>query len=308
MHGKTEKCRVYVDPFYFHDFSGYIEPLALLVDEVFIYDPRKLFFSYEYPKSKFNELVKEEVFVPVFVQRPKDYEVSFCLTRNDIIGDWDFFPTYSQHIEEDTKDERLIKLIESALNISDKNLINDLIFSISWDLIVSQALKAYCLTPSRLKPIWEYKFSKILGEEKVRIMREFLVNYTLKVPKDLSIDQIKKLRKDKASRGLRRWFENMYNKLKDVQFQKDMKINSIEVLLREFQEMLNAEEKRIQKLSKYGATISLTFINLVGLLITPLISVVSPIAVISISTIIEKIWKHFGRSNWIFMLLDLKKS
>lgn len=93
-----------------------------------------------------------------------------------------------------------------------------------------------------------------------------------------------------------------------MQLQKDMKINGIGVLLREFQEMLNAEEKRIQKLCKYGTTISLIFINLVGLLITPLISVASPIAVISISSIIEEIWKRFGRSNWIFMILDLKKS
>ena len=305
--------KIYADPFYFQNsFSDYIEPLALLADEIFVYDPTEWLSSGNYSRLKFEEFVEEEIFIPIY-NEPPDYEVPFYLTRDDVIGDGDFFYAYNEHLRNDFENERLNRLIKTALPNHSKYSVEDLFFEMNWDIIISQALNASSLTSSELKPVWEWEFSKLFSEEKTNAMKKFLIDYTLKIPKDFTIDQIKNLRKDNASRGLMEWFETTHNKISTLRCHDNISLDECEILLREFQDMLDAEERKIQKISRYGAAISSTFIGIGGLLASPAVgiadptvSVAGPMLYIPISSLIEKIYKRFGRNNWVFLLSDIK--
>lgn len=303
-----ESYKVYVDPFYFQNsFSDYIEPLSLLADEVFVYNPTNWLSSENYPQSKFKDFVEEEIFIPIY-NEPPDYEVPLYLTRDDIIGDGDFFYAYNEHLRDDFEDDELNRFIKTVLPNQNEYSAEDIVFSMDWDLIVSQALNANSLITSELKPLWELKFSKLFNEEKTSLMRDFLVNYTLKIPKDFTIDQIKNLRKDNASKEIRKWFETTCNKISTLEFRGNIDINDGEILLREFQDMLYAEERKIQKFSKYGAAISSTLISIVGFSVNPVVVIAGPVSSPTVSSLIERIYKKFGKNNWTFLLADIKKS
>ena len=300
--------KVYVDPFYFQDsFSDYIEPLSVLADEIFVYDPTNWLSSENYSQSKFKDFVEEEIFILIY-DEPPDYEVPFYLTRDDIIGDRDFFYAYNEHLRDDFEGDELNRFIKTVLPNQNEYSAEDIVFSMDWDLIVSQALNANSLITSELKPLWELKFSKLFNEEKTSLMRDFLVNYTLKIPKDFTIDQIKNLRKDNASKEIRKWFESTCNKISTLEFRGDIDINDGEILLREFQDMLYAEERKIQKFSKYGAAISSTVISIVGFSVNPVVVIAGPVSSPIVSSLIERIYKKFGKNNWTFLLADIKKS
>jgi len=303
-----ESYKVYVDPFYFQNsFSDYIEPLSLLADEVFVYNPTNWLSSENYPQSKFEDFVEDEIFIPIY-NEPPSYEVPLYLTRDDIIGDGDFFYAYNEHLRDDFEDDELNRFIKTVLPNQNEYSAEDIVFSMDWDLIVSQALNANSLITSELKPLWELKFSKLFNEEKTSAMRDFLVNYTLKIPKDFTIDQIKNLRKDTASKGLRKWFETTYNKISTLEYHEDVDLNGVEILLREFQEMLYAEERRTQNFSKYGAAIPSILITIVGLSVDPAASIAGPMLNPPISSLIERMYKKFGKNNWTFLLADIKNS
>ena len=303
-----ESYKVYVDPFYFQNsFSDYIEPLSLLADEVFVYNPTNWLSSENYSQSKFKDFVEEEIFIPIY-NEPPDYEIPLYLTRDDIIGDGDFFYAYNEHLRDDFEDDELNRFIKTVLPNQSEYSAEDIVFSMDWDMIVSQALNANSLITSELKPLWELKFSKIFNEEKPNAMRDFLVNYTLKIPKDLTIDQIKNLRKDNASKGIRKWFETTYNKISTLESHESVDLNAGEILLREFQEMLYVEERRTQKFSKYGATIPSILITIVGLSVDPVGSIAGPVSSPAVSYLIERIYKKFGKNNWTFLLADIKNS
>lgn len=299
---------VYVDPFYFQDsFSDYIEPLSLLADEIFVYDPTNWLSSENYSQSKFKDFVEEEIFIPIY-NEPPDYEVPFYLTRDGIIGDGDFFYAYNEHLRDDFEDDELNRFIKTVLPNQSKYSAEDIVFSMDWDMIVSQALNANSLITSELKPLWELKFSKILNEEKTSTMRDFLVNYTLKMPKDFTIDQIKNLRTDNGSKKIRKWFETTYHKISTLESHENVDLNDGEILLREFQEMLYVEERRTQKFSKYGAAIPSILITIVGLSVDPVASIAGPVSSPVVSSLIERIYKKFGKNNWTFLLADIKNS
>jgi hypothetical protein len=300
--------RVYVDPFYFQDtFYDYIEPLSLLADEIFVYDPTDWLSSENYSQSKFKDFVEEEIFIPIY-NEPPDYEVPLYLTRAGIIGDGDFFYVYNEHLRDDFENDELNRFIKTVLPNQSKYSAEDIVFSMDWDMIVSQALNANSLITSELKPLWELKFSKIFSDGKTIAMRDFLINYTLKIPKDFTIDQIKNLRKDTASKGLRKWFETTYNKISTLEYHEDVDMNGGEILLREFQEMLYVEDRRTQNFSKYGAAISSILITIVGLSVDPAASIAGPMLNLPVSSLIDRIYKKFGKNNWTFLLADIKNS
>lgn len=303
-----ESYNVYIDPFYFQNsFSDYIEPLSLLADEVFVYNPTNWLSSENYSQSKFKDFIEKEIFIPIY-NEPPDYEVPLYLTRDDIIGDGDFFYAYNEHLRDDFEDDELNRFIKTVLPNQNEYSAEDIVFSMDWDLIVSQALNANSLITSELKLLWELKFSKLFNAEKTSVMSDFLINYTLKIPKDFTIDQIKNLRKDNASKRLREWFETTYNKISALEFRGNLNMNDGEILLREFQDMLYAEERKIQKLSKYGAAISSTVISIVGFSVNPVVGIAGPVSSPIASSLIERIYKKFGKNNWTFLLADIKKS
>lgn len=301
--------KVYVDPFYFQDsFSDYIEPLSLLADEIFVYDPTNWLSPENHSQSKFKDFVEEEIFIPIY-NEPPDYEVPLYLTRDGIIGDGDFFYVYNEHLRDDFENDELNRFIKTVLPNQSKYSAEDIVFSMDWDMIVSQALNANSLITSELKPLWELKFSKILNEEKTSAMRDFLINYTLKMPKDFTIDQIKNLRKDNASKKIRKWFETTYNKISTLKSHENAGLNDGEILLREFQEMLYVEERRTQNFSKYGAAIPSILITIVGFSVDPVASIAAgPVSSLVVSSLIERIYKKFGKNNWTFLLADIKNS
>jgi len=308
MNKNSKESKIYVDPFYFPNFPEYVEPLALLVDKIFIYDPTELLISGKYPQSRFNEFVDEKIFTPIFISNPEQYklEISNYVMRKDIIEDYDFFPIYNLCIEADRRDRELLRIFDTFCSYS-KEQIDDLIFSLNWDLIISQVLGAYCLTPSVLKPVWKHKFSLAFKEEEIKLMKDFLINYTLDFPKNLSIYQIKKLREDNVSKKLRTWFKEMYLKLENLKIESVEEINEVHLLLSEFREMLNNEKNKIKNYCNSLGVILSTVLGIVGIIVCPFISAISPLATLPVSKLIQKIWEKFGKNNWIFIIAELKK-
>lgn len=302
---------LYVDPEYSPDY--YIEQLdvlPLLVDKVIVFDPtRHKLRNWNYPLERFSSLVENQVFVPLFLHREEGFQYKTCISREDLLPDEFFFCEYDKAVDEDLGDAELVRIVES-LGLD----LHEIAFSLNWDLIVAQVFRSPILITSNLEALWQHKFRKVIYDvsavtdipesvKKSNVLDGFFYRTIRRLPIDLSVDEILEFRNDKSARGFRKWFGDEINKtmkmsnITDVLFDEEM--------YRDFNELLSTYNK---KMNLASATITGIVAAVVGVLAGPLASLPSIGGPLLFPRIIKTLWKKFGPNNWIFVVLDLKKT
>ena len=326
LRGRTELLegsKVFVDPAYSPQFFiERLDVLPLLVDKVMVYEPSKANLKkWNYPIERFCEFVREGIFVPLFIERPIDIDVNEkqCLFRTDLLEDFVFLREYDKAVSEDLEDREFEKLALNACGGNSK-CVTDLIYSINWDIIVSQILETPIFINEDLKPLWKYKYEKTIRDisritntpelvDKSHIVKKFLYLKIHRLPMNLSIDEVKEFRKEKVATEFRRWLKEVFSRMvKEEEFKQ---VRPERDLLERFEELANTYRRKTQitgaliggaigvALSSLGANFAGIPSTIISLLTLPL-----PYAFIRI---IRKMWKLFGPNNWVFLLLDLEK-
>lgn len=321
LRGRTELLegsKVFVDPAYSPQFFiERLDVLPLLVDKVIVYEPSKANLKkWNYPIERFCEFVREGIFVPLFIERPIDIDVNEkqCLFRTDLLEDFVFLREYDKAVSEDLEDREFEELALDACGGNNK-CVTDLVYSINWDIIVSQILETPIFINEDLKPLWKYKYEKTIRDissitntpelvDKSHIVKKFLLKIGIP-PMNLSIDEVKKFRKEKVATEFRRWLKEVFSRMvKEKEFRP---MSPERDLLERFKELANTYSKRTQTI---GETIGITLSSLAAsfAIIPPTIIPLLTVALeYTFTRIIREIWKLYGPNNWVFLLLDFEK-
>lgn len=216
-------------------------------------------------------------------------------------------------IDEDLNDEEFSKLrMQLPKNLhffSDFNASDEL----NIDLIDSLYLNSPLLVPPQLKSIWAHKFERMIKQsraiipsleypEKIQALSYFLKSRPLKIPQQLSIDDLIEFRKDKEAIEFRMWLDNV------IQVAKSKGVaNTIDLgqeLRMDFQELCKSYEDRSNIVATSISGMATSIAGIIGGPIGGLVAV--PSYLISLKAV-KLLWEKYGTNNWTFFFIKKLK-
>lgn len=296
----------------------FLDILPLLTDKVIVYDPSvRNLRSWGFDEGRFRSLVDERIFIPLFAHSPSDFEPNDCITRKDLLPDSEFWGEYDSSISSDLEDDNLLTAISRVATVSQQTS-GDLVFSLNWDVLISQILSSPIVAADRFENVWAYKFDKTiqdLSELSGRrvaagggALHKFLYRAIKKLPSELTVNDLKRLREERAARRFREWFSGALDRAMTTK--KVTQVKPDEAIYMDFIDLAEKANKGINKAAEIaGVSIS----GAVGLFSTamgyPAAGVGGTIgSTVVLPRLIKKVWGRFSPDNWVFVLMSLRRT
>lgn len=245
---------------------------------------------------------------------PKQWESLSLQEKHDVIQERLVFLNFSLSVMEDLKDEELSKLIMRLLDsdASDAEVYMEKV-GITMDLIYSFCLNSSFLIPPQLKPILVHKFERIIKQskviipsleysEKIQALAYFLKSSPLKIPQQLSIDDLIEFRKDKKAIEFRIWLNNAVQDAKTKGI--DNAIDLGQDLRMDFQELCTSYKDRSNLVA---AVISGMGTTIAGIIAGPLGGLTAVPSYLSSLKGVKLLWEKYGTNNWAFFFIKKSK-
>jgi hypothetical protein len=234
------------------------------------------------------------------------------LARKDILPDEEFYVLYERAVGEDQRDPRLEGLCSELSELMKREVtVDSLAFNANWDFLVSMALSAPIASSSSSRRLWEYKLSLIgeppppnapTKETSAEAAVSFLKEYTLKVPSQLTIDDLKNLRSEKVAHDFRTWFSETLFRARTAD-----RIGGIDIaksIVKEFDELLKQYETRKGYAIAFGqAVVAVGLSALIG----PLGGVLSVGSLPAWKILVSKAAVRWGSQRWVGIMTDFKR-
>tara|TARA_Y100000310_G_C20681497_1_gene816220 strand:+ start:1757 stop:2746 length:990 start_codon:yes stop_codon:yes gene_type:complete len=311
---------IYINPTYVENFQSTIRIVPLLINKSLVYI-NKDNPNFSLIEPNIIDLAKEGYLIPTAIKETNlSKELNECKTviKQRLVDDALFSNLYCECIDSDYEDDDLRYLVKKSFDVSNEKEFNTtfsrLSFSLNWDIVLTQIIKTPILIDKRIKDIFNYKLKNIFdcfytpqSINNLNEIKEFLSKVNPIVPSNLTIDQIKIFREDKACIKFRNWIEktiyNVYDK------EKFDKIKTDDYLIKEFN-ILSESYKTKNNLISYSlsglaggfvggiSTGSIVSAGLTGLVTTPF--------GYALTKLCKNIWKKIGPNPWVFILQDMK--
>lgn len=299
--------KIYFNPYYYPDKTKLLRLCPLIVDKTLLYVNKNNISS---DILNLAELFQNEGFlIPVLISEetlPDSLKTSSCIFRKKLFDEKLFDKEYKQAIEEDQNDVEFKSTISNIQNSDTEfnTLIDNISFPLNWDLIFMNTLNVPMYFPNNCKDVFLYKLEKLNSQIYFpkRVINHinvtnFLEQINVIFPSDLTIDQIKKFRKQKAAINFRNWLER---KLFNIEEKED--ILRVKYLVQEFNKLSKSHEEHADFISaSLGGIIGALNEGLVG-------ATIGSVAGYGLSKILRSIWKIKGPNNWVFLLTDFENA
>ncbi len=310
--------KVYFDPTYFKGNINIIKLTSLLTDKTLVYTNKNIL---KFPKQEFLSFINEGIILPVTIDEnsiDKDIlNTGKVIIRKKLFHNGIFDKYYKTAIEEDKDDGDFKKLIENQFKCNKTNqekLLNNLSFSINWDIPFTQIFNCPLLANVSYKKIWEFKINKLdpsiyhpLRLRYIQDVSKFLSEINILLPNNLTIDQIKEFRRDKASIQFRNWLEKNLFSATELTYDK---IELNKYLIQRFNELSKSYDgsKNLISTSIGGCLGGITGWDIGGLTGAGIGSPLGSVVGYSLSNAVKNIWKKVGTNRWVFLFMDYKIS
>lgn len=290
--------------------------LPLLFDRVLIPDPTRFNVArWKLDARRLELLVAEDIATPIATGAAplSEFPTSRQLTREDILKDAEFFSLYEHAVAEDQKDPQVAQLCSDLSDRANREVtVESVAFNANWDFLVSMALRAPIASSSVFQSLWDYKLS-MFGEPRLpnapaketsaEVAVSFLKDYTLKLPSQLTIDDLKALRKENVARNFRNWFSEALSMARV-----SSKVDGIDVnktMIKEFEELVKHREAR----QNYAVTVGEALVA-VGL--SPIIGPLGAVVAVGATTppfklLASRAASHWGSQRWIGIFTDVRR-
>lgn len=311
-----EDSRIYVDPHYNPGFFVQkFDVLPFLIDHAIIYDPsKKKIERWGYNFERFLDFVEAGIIIPLSPgdEFLKEYPEKRQIVRSEVINTNIFFADYDRAVQDDLNDPGFLKIAKSLSKGKVIDDLNDVAFSLNWDLIVTSALHSPILYDDRQQTLWNYKIGTAIGLapennnlseiEQMIVLQKFLYRAIGKLPIHLPVDTILDFRRDNAAINFRKWLRDQVGIAMDAK--KEIQIEIDEHLFQEFKELSNSYQKKSTRL---GAVATGALAVSVGLVAGPIGGVASLGGQLIFPSIIRKLQAKYSHNNWALLLVDIKK-
>lgn len=236
-----------------------------------------------------------------------------------ILGEWDDekSKTLRELVFEDWEDGELSKFKKQLPFSFDGYYVNsycvdsDFVVSIDLNKNLMDAfyLNSPLLVHPQLKSIYAYKFESIIKQskavipsveypEKIQVLSKFLRSNPLKVPQQLSLDDLIEFRKDRKAIEFRIWLNNVFQEAKSKGI--DNAIDISQELRVDFQELCKSYEDRSNLIA---TTISGMATTIAGIIGGPLGGLVSVPSYLTSLKAVKLLWEKYGTNNWTFFFI-----
>jgi hypothetical protein len=316
---RIEGNRVYVDPVFYPAIASSIRILPLITKKTLIYantQNNKQGFRLE----ESLDLINENMVVPVAISEEhlhQDIAAKHAILRNNLFDESLFSIEYAEAIQKDHEDELLIDLINKQTFLSGdalRNHYNDMIYSLNWNLLLSQVIKTPVLAKPEMKQILSYKCKHIVNSSflpnrlnHAEDIKNFIQSINPVLPANLDTDKIKAFRKEKIAIKFQNWLERSLSEVYDKQKYSEIAID--DYLIKEFNELSRSYVKKPDLIAyPFGALLG----GLAGVAISKSIaggvigSTLGASLGIPFSSVFSKVWKKHGPEPWIFILNDMR--
>jgi hypothetical protein len=245
---------------------------------------------------------------------PKQWESLSLQEKHDFVQKTLAFANFALSLKEDLKDEELSKLIIRLLDSDASDASVSLSkMGINMGLIYSFSLDSSLLIPPQLKPILVHKFQRIIKQskaiipspeysEEIQALAYFLKSSPLKIPQQLSIDDLIEFRKDKKAIEFRLWLNNVVQEAKTKGI--DNAIDIGQELRMEFQELCTSYKDRSNLVAGVISGIATT---IAGIIAGPLGGLAAVPSYLTSLKGVKLLWEIYGTNNWAFFFIKKSK-
>jgi len=313
---RLQGSRILFDPqLHFGNRDGQLTTLALLFGRIAVPEPTPLnLVHWGMDSTRFRSFVEEGIVVPLATgsEPLKDYPDAHQVTRAALIPDAPFFHDYEATVAEDRNDAELLAIVKDlSVQSGAAVTVDSIAFNANWDLVLSLRLNAPVATDMYSRRILGYKCSVAAGggplaspsvDDSSHFLAKLLSKQALALPTNLTIDDIRELRKERVANSFRSWFFSELSRART--FERPPGVEVEDHLLRGFRELVEAKAKHIEyRTAPIAAAISVG----VGAVLGPLEGIASAAGYPLIRELIRRATDRWGSQRWVDILTDFKK-